>query len=167
MATQFSDPSRNVNASPFTPAAAAPGREGVSGAQVDTRSRVWQQKAVDVDATRKLMLSALPEVERVFGIICGTPTTVIPKLRVVMEVLRPGALILWQNDGPIEGKHRVNNLKLIGSEVMPALREFGNELGLTSAFEVKPGSRPLPSSGKPESVGSVEPLQAWRRQSGQ
>jgi alkanesulfonate monooxygenase SsuD/methylene tetrahydromethanopterin reductase-like flavin-dependent oxidoreductase (luciferase family) len=167
MATQFSDPSRSKNESPFTSAAVKPGREGVSGAQVDTRSKVWQEKAVDVDATRKLMLSALPEVERVFGIICGTPKTVIPKLRVVMEVLRPGALILWQNDGPIEGKHRVNNLKLIASEVMPALREFGRELGLTSAFEVKPGSRPLPSSGKPESVGSVEPLQAWRHQHGE
>jgi hypothetical protein len=47
---------------------------------------------------------------------------------------------------------------------MPALRELGKELGLTSAFKVKPGSRPLPSSGKPESVGSVEPLEAWRRQ---
>ena len=63
-----------------------------------------------------------------------------------METLRPGALILWQNDGPIKGKDRENNLKLIGSEVMPAIREFGKELSLTSAFEVKPGSRPLPSS---------------------
>jgi hypothetical protein len=81
------------------------------GAERSGRRRPWTSTP-----RAELMLSALPEVERVFGIICGTPTTVIPKLRVVMEVLRPGALILWQNDGPIEGKHRVNNLKLIASE---------------------------------------------------
>ena len=95
------------------------------------------------------------------GIICGTPKTVLPRLRVAMEVLRPGAFILWQNDGPISREQRVNSLKLIGAEVMPALREFGKELGLTSAFEVKPGSRPLPASGKPESVGSLEPLRSF------
>ena len=45
---------------------------------------------------------------------------------------------------------------------MPALREFGKELNLTSPFEVKPGSRLLASHGKPESVGSIEPWNAWQ-----
>jgi alkanesulfonate monooxygenase SsuD/methylene tetrahydromethanopterin reductase-like flavin-dependent oxidoreductase (luciferase family) len=159
IANQFSARERAAN--PFNPAELEPGRAGVSGAQVDTRSKVWQGPSADVEATRKAMMSALPDAEKKFGIICGTPKTVIPRLRVVMDVLRPGAFILWQNDGPISREQRVNSLKLIGAEVMPALREFGKELGLSSAFEVKPGSRPLPASGKPESVGSLEPLRSF------
>jgi hypothetical protein len=41
---------------------------------------------------------------------------------------------------------------------MPAVREIGKELGLADPFEVKPGSRPLPSTGKPDRVGSPESL---------
>ena len=97
-----------------------------------------------------------------FGIICGTPKTVIPKIRVVLDTLRPGTFILWQNDGPITRKDRENNLKLIAKDVMPAIRDMGKELGLQSAYEVKPGSRALAHAGKPDSVGSLEPWKAWR-----
>jgi hypothetical protein len=40
--------------------------------------------------------------------------------------------------------------------VAPALREYGNELGLTDAFQVKPGSRPL--SGERSQVSWPELL---------
>jgi hypothetical protein len=43
-------------------------------------------------------------------------------------------------------------------------REFGKDLGLTSPFEVKPGSRPLKPGEKPQSVGSLEPLQKMNGQ---
>jgi hypothetical protein len=111
---------------------------------------------------RKLILDSHADGVKSLNIICGTPDTVIRKLRVVLETLRPGIFLLWQNDGPITRKQREDNLKLLGTEVMPALREFGRELKLTSPFEVTPGSRPLPSHGKPESVGSIEPWRAWK-----
>ena len=41
------------------------------------------------------------------------------------------------------------------------------ELNLTSPFEIAPGSRPLPASGKPESVGSLEPLLRFRERQGE
>ena len=34
-------------------------------------------------------------------IIIGTPKTVIPKLRLIMEVLHPGGLGLFQAQGPL------------------------------------------------------------------
>jgi alkanesulfonate monooxygenase SsuD/methylene tetrahydromethanopterin reductase-like flavin-dependent oxidoreductase (luciferase family) len=162
IAVQFSDPHKTRSSSPFQGGSSEAGRAGVSSAQVDQRSRIWQETQVDVETTRKAIFDSFPGVEKSFGIICGTPKTVIPKLRVVLETLRPGAFILWQNDGPITRKDRENNLKLLAAEVMPAIREFGKELNLTSAFEVKPGSRPLVHAGKPESVGSPEPWDAWR-----
>jgi hypothetical protein len=79
-----------------------------------------------------------------------------------METLRPGVFILWQNDGRITREDRENSLKLLSAEVMPAVREIGKELKLTSPFEAKPGARPLPAHGKPEPMGSIEPFNAWR-----
>jgi hypothetical protein len=43
-------------------------------------------------------------------------------------------------------------LKLLGEEVLPAVREIGKELGLISPYERKPGSRPLAPSGVREPV---------------
>ena len=84
-----------------------------------------------------------------FGELCGTPE----KLRVVLEVLRPG-VFFWQNDGPISEEDRLNNIRLIATHILPAVRAIGRELNLTSPFEVEPARR-LPASGK--SVGSIEP----------
>jgi hypothetical protein len=49
---------------------------------------------------------------------------------------------------------------LLGEEVVPALREIANEMGLASPFEIKPGTRPMPASGKYEPVGNADLLEA-------
>jgi alkanesulfonate monooxygenase SsuD/methylene tetrahydromethanopterin reductase-like flavin-dependent oxidoreductase (luciferase family) len=159
IARQFSDP----NASRGTPfAGALPGggstNERIADSQVEMRAGAWREQHVDVEATRKQIFDAFPQVERAMQVICGTPKTVIPKIRKVLEVLRPGIFAFWQNDGPISKEDRLNNIRLIATEVMPAVREIGKELDLKSPFEVKPGSRPLPASGVPESVGSLAAL---------
>ena len=148
---------------------AASARDQVSSAQVDHRSAVWQdrEQSVDVAAVRKQVLDAFPQVEHSMQVICGTPDTVIKRLRVVLECLRPGIFAFWQNDGPISKEDRLNNIKLIAKEVLPAVRQIGKELNLTSPFEVAPGSRPLPASGEPESVGSIEPLLRFREREGE
>jgi alkanesulfonate monooxygenase SsuD/methylene tetrahydromethanopterin reductase-like flavin-dependent oxidoreductase (luciferase family) len=181
IATQFSDP-ESSEGSPWASLGGAgngaaktnggsnqeSARENVSSAQVDHRSAVWQdrEKSLDVAAVRKQVLDAFPQVEHSMQVICGTPDTVIKKLRVVLECLRPGIFAFWQNDGPISKEDRLNNIRLIAKEVLPAVRQIGKELNLTSPFEVTPGSRPLPPSGKPESVGSIEPLLRYREREG-
>ena len=42
----------------------------------------------------------------------------------------------------------MTSLRLLGTEVLPEMRKWAKELGLTSPDEVKPGSRPLPANGK-------------------
>jgi hypothetical protein len=93
--------------------------------------------------------------------ICGTPKSVLPKIKTLLEVLRPGIFMIWQNDGPISREDRLNNLKLLGQEVVPAIREMGKELDLKSPFEVKIGERKLAAGAKPESIGSLQPLRLW------
>ena len=74
------------------------------------------------------------------SIISGTPKTVIPRVRKVLETLRPGQIFFWDGDGAMSHDDAVRSLKLFGDEVIPATREIGKELGLVSAFEVNDGT---------------------------
>ncbi len=77
------------------------------------------------------------------SIIAGTPSSVQPKIRHVLETLRPGTLIIWDGDGAMNHDDTMRSLRLMGEEVLPAVREMGRELELFSPFEVDP------ASGKP------------------
>jgi alkanesulfonate monooxygenase SsuD/methylene tetrahydromethanopterin reductase-like flavin-dependent oxidoreductase (luciferase family) len=144
-----------------TESAESTSRERISGAQVEHRSASWQDKQLDVEATRKHIFEEFSDAERQFQMICGTPKSVLPKIKTLLEVLRPGIFMIWQNDGPISREDRLNNLRLLGQEVVPAIREMGKELDLKSPFEVAPGTRLLAPGAKPESIGSLQPLRLW------
>src|SRR5436190_10042642 len=68
-------------------------------------------------------------------VMAGTPKTVIPRLRRLLEETRPGIIALWGSDGNVSHQDTKTCIRLLGQEVMPALREIGQELGLTSPFE--------------------------------
>ena len=67
--------------------------------------------------------------------IIGSPDTVIKDLREVLSVMRPGILAIWTNDGTISHEDSMRCLELMGQEVLPALREIGEELELTGPFD--------------------------------
>ncbi len=71
-----------------------------------------------------------------YSIITGTPKTVIPKIRHVLEELRPGNIFFWDGDGAMNHDDAMRSLRLFGEEVIPAVREMGKELDLKGAFEV-------------------------------
>jgi alkanesulfonate monooxygenase SsuD/methylene tetrahydromethanopterin reductase-like flavin-dependent oxidoreductase (luciferase family) len=68
-------------------------------------------------------------------IIAGTPKTVIAKLRELLEKTRPGILGFWGNDGSVTNADAKTCIRLLGQEVMPAVREIAKELDLKSPFE--------------------------------
>ena len=69
------------------------------------------------------------------SLIAGTPKQVIAKLRVIVEETRPSILALWGNDGQVNHADSMDCIRLLGQEVMPAIREIGDKLGLKSPFE--------------------------------
>ena len=69
-------------------------------------------------------------------IITGTPKTVIPKVRHVLEYLRPGSIFFWDGDGAMDHDDAMRSLRLMGEEVIPATREIARELDLKGPFEV-------------------------------
>src|SRR5229473_1258789 len=68
-------------------------------------------------------------------IIAGTPKTVIAKLRILLEKTRPGILGFWGNDGSVTNADARTCIRLLGQEVMPAVREMAKEFDLESPFE--------------------------------
>lgn len=68
-------------------------------------------------------------------IITGTPDQVIASLKTVMEGTRPGILALWGNDGKVSHEDSKRCIELLGQEVLPAVRDYAKELGLTDPFE--------------------------------
>ena len=83
------------------------------------------------------------EQKKNYTIVSGTPDTVIPKIRHVLETLRPGSVIFWDGDGAMTHEDQMRSLRLMGEYVIPAVREIGKELELFSPFEVNP------ATGKP------------------
>ena len=71
-----------------------------------------------------------------YTIITGTPKTVIPKVKHVLEYLRPGSIFFWDGDGAMDHDDSMRSLRLMGEEVLPAVREMSKELDLKSPFEV-------------------------------
>jgi alkanesulfonate monooxygenase SsuD/methylene tetrahydromethanopterin reductase-like flavin-dependent oxidoreductase (luciferase family) len=69
-------------------------------------------------------------------IIAGTPKTVLPKIRHVLETLRPGTIFFWDGDGAMTHEDSMRSLKLMGTDVLPAVKEMAKELELPSSFEV-------------------------------
>ena len=70
------------------------------------------------------------------SIITGTPKTVIPKIRHVLEYLRPGSIFFWDGDGAMDHDDSMRSLRLMGEEIIPATREMAKEFDLKSPFEV-------------------------------
>ena len=88
-----------------------------------------------------------------YTIISGTPKTVLPKIRHVLEYVRPGSIFFWDGDGAMTHEDSMRSLRLMGQEVIPAVREMGKELELFGPFEVDPvtGKRleANPATGQP------------------
>jgi alkanesulfonate monooxygenase SsuD/methylene tetrahydromethanopterin reductase-like flavin-dependent oxidoreductase (luciferase family) len=87
-----------------------------------------------------------------YTIISGTPKTILPKIRHVLEYLRPGCVFFWDGDGAMTHEDQMRSLRLMGEEVIPAVREMGKELELFSPFEVDPATgKPLTAeAGAPQ-----------------
>jgi len=69
-------------------------------------------------------------------IIAGSPKTVVAKLRKLIGETRPGIMSFWANDGFISHADAQTCIRLLGQEVLPAVREMGKEFGLDSPFDL-------------------------------
>ena len=90
-----------------------------------------------------------------YTIISGTPKTVLPKIRHVLEYIRPGSIFFWDGDGAMTHDDAMRSLRLMGAEVIPAIREMAKELELPGPFEVDPATG-KPIEAQPAAVATQE-----------
>jgi alkanesulfonate monooxygenase SsuD/methylene tetrahydromethanopterin reductase-like flavin-dependent oxidoreductase (luciferase family) len=98
-----------------------------------------------------------------YTIITGTPKSVLPKIRHVLETLRPGSVFFWDGDGAMTHDDTMRSLRLFGSDVLPAVKEMGDELGLTSPFDKNPMNAPqIKGARKPKAKAPAKRAAAKR-----
>lgn len=105
-------------------------RTGADGRTVELSARQWSAAATYDEQLAN------------YSIITGTPASVIPKIRHVLETLRPGSVFFWDGDGAMNHEDAMRSLRLFGSDVIPAVHAIGEELGLPGPFEVNPAAAP-------------------------
>ena len=112
----------------------------------------FTQGEIDIEEVKRSIEKGYKSSQEGGLILVGTPKTVLKRIRYMLETLRPGIFGIWYHHGPMELKDRMTCLRLLGEEVLPAMREMAKEFDLPGPFELKPGSRPLPASGKRDAV---------------
>jgi alkanesulfonate monooxygenase SsuD/methylene tetrahydromethanopterin reductase-like flavin-dependent oxidoreductase (luciferase family) len=117
------------------------GARGLSGLSETAAAREYSAqtehlKREGAEIAHRTLFSSVEEQLESYSIIAGTPDNVIPKLRHVFEYLRPGSVFFWDGDGAMTHDDAMRSLRLMGEEVIPAVREMGKELDLKSPFEV-------------------------------
>jgi len=115
----------------------------------------YTQGAVDVEEVKRSIEKNFQSTLENGLIIAGTPKTVLARIRFMLEMLRPGIFGIWYHHGPMTTDERRTCLRLLGEEVLPAMREMAKELDLPGPYEQKPGIRPLPASGKRDPVVGI------------
>ena len=113
-------------------AAAARGRTEQHQKEMKKRGEQVQQPQEKPDVYKQ-------QTEK-YSIISGTPKTVIPRIRHVLETIRPGTIFFWDGDGAMTHDDSMRSLRLMGAEVIPAVREMAKELDLKGPFEVDPAT---------------------------
>jgi alkanesulfonate monooxygenase SsuD/methylene tetrahydromethanopterin reductase-like flavin-dependent oxidoreductase (luciferase family) len=130
---------------------------GEPNATAGTRERLKRGEVSIAEAKEKIYRN-YQKAQDGLQIIIGTPKTVIPRLRLIMEVLRPGVFGLFQANGPLTTQQRLNSIRLMGQEVLPAMREIAKGLGIVDPFERAPGSRPYTAGTQLDSLVDIEAL---------
>ncbi|MSQ28950.1 MAG: LLM class flavin-dependent oxidoreductase [Dehalococcoidia bacterium] len=69
------------------------------------------------------------------GIIAGTPAQVIDALRDRLAQSRPGIFLINGSEGRMSHPDTMRSIELLGTQVLPALHEIANALGLHSPDE--------------------------------
>ncbi len=69
-------------------------------------------------------------------LIAGTPRQAIERIRHFLEMTRASILLLWGNDGHVSHEDSMRCIRLLGEEVLPAVRQIGAELEIHDPFEL-------------------------------
>jgi alkanesulfonate monooxygenase SsuD/methylene tetrahydromethanopterin reductase-like flavin-dependent oxidoreductase (luciferase family) len=113
---------------------------------------------IDYDAVRQKLAAGYERAQQNLQVIIGTPKTVIPKIKTLLQVLRPGIFIFFNVQGRVSNADRMTSVRLMAEEVSPVIREYAKEIDLLDPYERPPGSVTLQAETQRLPVVDREPL---------
>jgi len=128
---------------------------GVSG---DKMRGQMEERTIDPEEVHRKLEPGYKRSQEQFQLIIGNPKNVTAKLKTILSVLRPGALIIFSVQGQVGNEDRQTSMRLMTQEVMPVLKEHANQIGLVDALERPPGQSKLQSGVKRVQVSDRSPL---------
>ena len=78
---------------------------------------------IDPAAIRAKLIPGYQKAQKAIQLVIGTPKSVLPKLKAILTVLRPGSLVIFSVQGPVSNEDRQTSMRLIAQEIIPALKE--------------------------------------------
>lgn len=119
-------------------------------------------KETNYDDVRMKLKAGFEKGQRNLQLLIGTPKSVIPKIKQILDVIRPGTLTFFAVQGPVSNEDRLRSMQLLGEHVIPEIREYSQKIGLKDPFERKPGSVKLTSGTKRGPVVDREALKFFK-----
>jgi alkanesulfonate monooxygenase SsuD/methylene tetrahydromethanopterin reductase-like flavin-dependent oxidoreductase (luciferase family) len=92
------------------------------------------------DEVRKKLAASYQKAQKGMQMIVGAPQSVIPKIKSLLQVTRPGSITFFNIQGPVSNEDRLTSMKLLAEEVIPAIRDYAKEIDLPDPYERTPGS---------------------------
>lgn len=98
----------------------------------------WDASAYE--ALKAKLIAGYEKVQDNMQIVVGSPETCAQKIKDILAVIRPGVFTCFAVQGNVSDKDRLRSVELLGKEVLPEIRKFGDEIGLFGPFDRTPGS---------------------------
>jgi alkanesulfonate monooxygenase SsuD/methylene tetrahydromethanopterin reductase-like flavin-dependent oxidoreductase (luciferase family) len=99
----------------------------------------------DYDEVRRKLAASYQKAQKNLQVLIGTPKSVLPKIRTLLQVLRPGIFTVFNVQGPVRNADRMTSMRLLATEIIPVLREYAKELALPDPYMRTPGAAMLQS----------------------
>src|SRR5215469_5840238 len=128
---------------------------GISGEKLRGHT---EERVIDAEEIHRKLEPGYKKAQSQLNLIIGNPKNVVKKLKTIMSVIRPGAVVMFNVQGPVSNEDRQNSMRLIAQEEVPELREHANQLGLVDALERKPGLSKIQAGTKRVPVSDRGPL---------
>ena len=116
----------------------------------------WDASAYD--ALKQKLIAGYERAQDTMQTVIGSPETCAQKIKDVLSVIRPGVFTCFAVQGNVSDKDRLRSVELLGKEVLPDVRKFADEIGLSGPFDRTPGSVKLAPGTKRAPVVDREAL---------
>ncbi len=117
-----------------------------------------EEQSIDPDEVHRKLEPGYKRAQQAYQLIVGNPDNVFAKLKAILSVLRPGAVVVFNVQGPVSNQDRQTSMRLTAREIIPRLREHASKIGLVDALERKPGQNKLRAGVKHDPVSDRGPL---------